>query len=401
MAVQKRVTKNGAVRWVARWRDPSGKEHSKSFNTRREAKAHVAERERDRRRGAYLPHEAEKITVRELFQAWMDHRPLRQTSVEQYRFTRDRQLGWLADWPAREVTPSDITRWAAQLEHGREWISRTDTGLAPGTVQGILRHVRSAYTWGVEQEIVPKNPVITLPRTDAIEPDDIPTLDEIQTVIKCVRTGGAVYTKNHPSKGEVLQHTAGPSPEVADMLTFALFTGMRVSEISGLIVREVDLDEGIIKVRKQLGKTSPPRRVELKTTASRRDIPIADEIRPLLKAHVAGRRGDDYVFTLDGVKPVRVKGAGDRVFIAATYTGAQRVHFHALRHYFGSALLTAGVPIQDVAEVLGHSSPAFTLKVYTHVISGSRDRIVSAITESIGCGIGAGSHGLRVVGDSA
>ena len=50
MSVQKR-TRGGRTRWAGRYRDPAGREHSKTFDTQREAKAWVAERERDVRRG--------------------------------------------------------------------------------------------------------------------------------------------------------------------------------------------------------------------------------------------------------------------------------------------------------------------------------------------------------------
>lgn len=80
MAVQKRVTKNGATRWVARWRDPAGKEHSKSFNTRREAVAHVQDMERAARLGMD-PTAGDKVTVRELMTLWIEDRTIRPASL--------------------------------------------------------------------------------------------------------------------------------------------------------------------------------------------------------------------------------------------------------------------------------------------------------------------------------
>ncbi|MFR9871818.1 hypothetical protein ACL1AW_14790, partial [Corynebacterium striatum] len=65
MAVQKRRTKAGKTVFIARWRDPSGKEHSKSFPLAREAKAHVQEMERATRIGIN-PTAGDKVTVHEL-----------------------------------------------------------------------------------------------------------------------------------------------------------------------------------------------------------------------------------------------------------------------------------------------------------------------------------------------
>jgi integrase len=53
--------------------------------------------------------------------------------------------------------------------------------------------------------------------------------------------------------------------------------------------------------------------------------------------------------------------------------------FHQLRHYFASVVLRDGVDIRTLAEYLGHSDPAFTLRVYCHLMPGSPDKMRQAI----------------------
>lgn len=48
--------------------------------------------------------------------------------------------------------------------------------------------------------------------------------------------------------------------------------------------------------------------------------------------------------------------------------------FHALRHSCASILLAHGVPVRDVAEILGHSDVRLTLSTYAHVIEAGRSR---------------------------
>jgi integrase len=55
--------------------------------------------------------------------------------------------------------------------------------------------------------------------------------------------------------------------------------------------------------------------------------------------------------------------------------------FHALRHFYASALLDAGESIRALAEYLGHADPAFTLRVYTHLMPSSSERTRRAIDE--------------------
>lgn len=47
---------------------------------------------------------------------------------------------------------------------------------------------------------------------------------------------------------------------------------------------------------------------------------------------------------------------------------------HQLRHYYASVLLHGGVSIKELAEYLGHHDPAFKLRVYSHLVSGSHER---------------------------
>lgn len=47
-----------------------------------------------------------------------------------------------------------------------------------------------------------------------------------------------------------------------------------------------------------------------------------------------------------------------------------RIRLHDVRHTHATLLLKAGVPLKVVSERLGHSSPAFTMAVYQHVLPG-------------------------------
>lgn len=398
MAVQKRRTKAGKTVFIARWRDPSGKEHSKSFARARDAKEWLGDMERETRKGRPTGSDVERMTVLDVYNAWLHHRPLRPASIQQYEFTRDRQLGWLAKWPVRQVTPEIVTRWHTELRNGRSWWGTPDNGVSETTATNCLRHLRTAMKWAVEQEIIPRNPVHVTVKSQAIEPDDIPTMAEAQKVINGLVAGGVPYTEIKTKGGEPRTNYLRPDPVLADMLLTAAMTGMRISELCGLIGAEVDLDAGVIRVRKQLGKVEPRSRVELKTRASRRDIPIAPELAPVLQRRIANRPGGEYVFLSSTGQAMIHSRAAVKVKRVALHVGAPRVHFHAMRHYFASSLLTDGVPVQDVARVMGHS-PNVLLSTYAHVLSGSQDRITAAISAHVGKDLSPGCPALRAVGE--
>lgn len=398
MAIQRRETTTGKVRWVARWRDKGGKEHSRSFDTKREAKQHLAEVEVRAARGADTA--PQTLTVLELYNRWLDSRPLRDSSRTLYKHTRDKNLVPLHHYPAASLDNTDVQAWAHQLGSGRPWVARSDEGLEQVGVTAALRHLRSAFEYGKRADLVARNPVRVQSEELAVDPVDIPTPDEIRQVIDLVREGGAPYEETSRSKRAEKRGTKytayqRPRPDIADMMLVAVGMGPRVSEIAGFIVSEADFDSRLLLVRRQLSKKPPRSRVELKTRRSRRDLPIPDELVPMLVERAAGRGGDELLFTTKTGKPINTSHAAVVVKRAAVVVGAERVHFHALRHYYASSLLTAGVPVQDVAAVMGHTV-AMTMKTYAHVLEGYQDR-VRAASSAAGCGIFAGSPTLRVV----
>lgn len=59
---------------------------------------------------------------------------------------------------------------------------------------------------------------------------------------------------------------------------------------------------------------------------------------------------------------------------ALAAAGLPRVRFHDLRHSCASFLLAAGVPVRQVADVLGHAQIALTLSIYAHVMPSEFQR---------------------------
>lgn len=384
MSVQKRV-RSGKTRWVGRYRDPGGKEHSKTFDTRREATAWVAERQRDVRRGQWVDPAHDDMTVHELVQAWIGASVLRPSTVTKYKSTLA-NLEPMQHLPASAVTTGAVNAWFSQLVGGRPWAGNKP--LSESTARSMVRNLSTAYEWGITQGLVARNPVVVpkRSRTDAVMPEDIPTVAEIQAVVDCVRDGGAVYRHKKQANRPVETFTQGPYPTVAMMLEVAAATGLRVSELCGLTVGDVDLVNGVLKVRYQLGPRGV--RVPLKTTRSRRDVPIAASISPMLQVLTVGLDASEFLFRQGNGSPWPVSRLSVIVKRAREHVGAPSVHFHALRHFFASGLLSAGVPVHEVAAVLGHSSQVL-LSTYAHVLPGAGER-ARRVVDSLWCGTSAG-----------
>jgi integrase len=64
-------------------------------------------------------------------------------------------------------------------------------------------------------------------------------------------------------------------------------------------------------------------------------------------------------------------------------SGLRRIRLHDLRHTHASILLKAGVPVKVVSERLGHSSSAFTITVYQHVLPGMQADAAAAFSSAV------------------
>lgn len=211
---QKRI-RGKKTTWIARYRDNAGREHSKSFPTRREAAAFEEEQRRALRRQEWVDPSHSTLTVRELMQRWMDSLVIRQSTQRIYAFSRE-NLGPLADAPAGKITTGEINRWYRLLIQGRPWVDGKP--LSEVTARAMMRHLGSAYIWGMKEGLLVKNPVEMPKRSTPMEvmPEDIPTREEIQAVITCVREGGALYRRRKERGRQIKTFTQGPYPVVAD-----------------------------------------------------------------------------------------------------------------------------------------------------------------------------------------
>lgn len=172
---------------------------------------------------------------------------------------------------------------------------------------------------------------------------------------------------------EILAAVAGDRN--AALYELLLGSGMRVGEALALDWRDVDLERGTVFIRKG------------KTARAVRTIPVPPTVTASLRAHRTRSA------TIDPTAPVFVgerKGQRLRVDVAlhrflellrAAKVPPMRIH--DLRHGHATLLLAAGVPMQAIADQLGHANPALTAAIYAHVQPGALRKAVNALDDYI------------------
>ena len=161
----------------------------------------------------------------------------------------------------------------------------------------------------------------------------------------------------------------------------AATTGMRRGELAGLTWRNVDLDAARLTVNRQILSVGYNIiESSLKSATSRRTIDLGPLTVAELRRHrrnqleqrmATGRRSDDgYVFAKPDGSPVHPDYISQTFRRAVAKLDVPRIRLHDLRHTHASILLQQGVNAKVVSERLGHSSVAFTMTVYQHVMPG-------------------------------
>lgn len=163
------------------------------------------------------------------------------------------------------------------------------------------------------------------------------------------------------------------------LFTVAVSMGLREGEAFALRWRDVDLNAGVIRVRHSLDRTTPPwQLVEPKTELSKRTITLPAISRVALVAHrerqeqervFQGSRWQefDFVFPCTLGTPLDCNNFLKQFRKLLAVAGIDSRRFHYLCHTCATLLLAQGVHPRIVMELLGHSTIAMTMNLYSHV----------------------------------
>lgn len=155
------------------------------------------------------------------------------------------------------------------------------------------------------------------------------------------------------------------------MILFAIFTGTRFSEVTGLTWDNIDFKNNkvsIVRTWDQNFKEFKP----TKNESSNRTIDIPDKLIEELKEYQK-EKINDFVFSAPNGQPITNNGVNKQLDKLLHEIDADKIiSFHGLRHTHASFLLSKDVDLKYVSERLGHLNYEITLNTYAHLLQGKR-----------------------------
>lgn len=265
-------------------------------------------------------------------------------TIKSYGEDLDALAGYLEESFALEPSPDEITTLDL-----RGYVSAvTEAGYSGSTVARRLASMRSFFKFAQRQQLVEKNPAKPLrnPRKSQKLPHFL-TTDEIGRLL------------NAPPRST----SAGIRDRA--MLETTYSAGLRVSELVGIDENDLDLHDGLVRVR---GKGRKERLAPLGSFAL---DALCQWLDVRLLSAKSEKLADRPVFLNKFGNRITTRSVGRMLEKYLKESGLDlRTSPHTLRHSFATHLLDAGADIRSVQELLGHKS-LVTTQIYTHLSTAS------------------------------
>jgi len=249
-----------------------------------------------------------------------------------------------------------------------------EKGLAPKTVRHVHTTLRKALSDAIKWGMVERN------AASAAEPP------------KLVRSEMRTWTAEDV---RAFLNFIDDDP-LKVVFTLLCTTGMRRGEVLGLRWSDIDFENARLRVQQTL--TSVEYQLvfgEPKTSRGRRSVPFDPSTLAVLRQHRARQNESrlaigrgwanvrDLVIVKPDGSPIHPDTVSDTFDRRVKASGLPKIRLHDLRHTWATLALEANVPVKVVSEVLGHSSPAFTLDVYSHVTPVMMEDLARVVGQTI------------------
>jgi len=250
------------------------------------------------------------------------------------------ECGYFLSFRFSDITPHIVDKWRLQ---------KIANGNSPHTANKCFAYLRAALSKADEWDVHSPNPIAKMKKVRADKSLRIRYLtsnEETRLRLSLDERDSKLPFANpncHPFKGHLMP-----------MVLISLNTGMRRGELFSLKWEHVNFDLKQVSITAGNAKSRKVRHIPLNREA----------LGAFQKLYGTGLAPDMYVFRKKGNKPFKdVKNSWARLLLEADVSNFR---WHDMRHHFASKLAMAGVDLNTIRELLGHSSYEMTLR-YAHL----------------------------------
>ena len=171
-----------------------------------------------------------------------------------------------------------------------------------------------------------------------------------------------------------------------------LSTGLRIGEVCALRFEDIDLEAGVLKIRRTIQRIyvcdeGEKRRTELyidtpKTKNSIREIPLSHDLVKIFKPLEKIVNPDFYVLT-NNAKPTEPRTYRTYYYELMKIMEIPAIKFHGLRHSFATQCINAKVDVKTLSVMLGHSNVSTTFKLYVHPDAEQKKTAINQLFKSL------------------
>ena len=256
------------------------------------------------------------------------------------------------------------------------------------------RDIQQYYTWLMGEKELSPNTVIKhhnlLTNTlNAAERQEYITKNPMRAVSPPKKRQREAKFYTPEQLGILLDKAVGTRLELPVFI--CAYLGLRRGELCGLRWSDVDLEHQTITIentRTQAGKKEIEKGT--KTASSTRTLYLPDTLCDMLKAakeHQQACRAEyknayddnDYVVVMEDGRPFRPNYLSELFGKFLADNDLPKIVLHELRHTFASLSNQAGIPAYNIGKALGHSTPATTQKIYTHLLDQTHTQAVEGV----------------------
>lgn len=349
--------RSGARRWRAFYRNPEGKQKSKSgFKTKRDAEAFIAKTEVSKLEHSYIDPARGKTTVGEFGARWLKSHLIKPSGKRSYEsaWRVHVEPRW-GDTPLSRVERQDVIDWIAELNKtlGAKSVQRCH-----GVLLGILQ--AAVENGMIVRNVAAKTP---LPQPDDADPVFL-THSQLEALITEAGNG---------------RRTRADAPAIIAVLGYC---GLRWGELAGLTPESfrgnrINVRENAVAVGSTIHRGTPKGK-------HRREVPIPNRVLALLAPIVNSTQARTPVFPDKDGNEMKPPGADTWFSRAVERCQAADPTFpditaHKLRHTAVSLAIYVGASIKVIQKVAGHKDATTTLNIYGHLMSEELDEVADAL----------------------